>query len=71
MDEDKRTRESSASRGDGVRLCTWVHKAKELPKGKFKREVERYLTGQETEPWELISSTSTRASCRLSSVRSK
>ena len=32
----------------------WVHKAKELPKEAFKREVERHLTGQETEPWEII-----------------
>jgi hypothetical protein len=32
----------------------WVHKAKELPKEAFKREVERHLTGRETEPWEII-----------------
>jgi hypothetical protein len=32
----------------------WVHKAKELPKEQFRREVERYLTGKETEPWEII-----------------
>lgn len=31
----------------------WVHKAKELPKEQFKREVERHLTGKETEPWEI------------------
>jgi hypothetical protein len=31
-----------------------VHKAKELPKEEFKREVERYLTGKETEAWEII-----------------
>ena len=31
-----------------------MHKAKELPKEEFKREVERYLTGKETEPWEII-----------------
>ena len=31
-----------------------MHKAKDLPKEAFKREVERYLTGKETEPWELI-----------------
>ncbi len=29
--------------------CTWVHKAKELPREEFKREVERHLTGKETE----------------------
>ena len=32
----------------------WVHKARELPKEEFRREVERYLTGKETEPWEII-----------------
>jgi hypothetical protein len=32
----------------------WVHKAKELPREEFTREVERHLTGKETEPWEII-----------------
>jgi hypothetical protein len=32
----------------------WVHKAIELPREEFKREVEKQLTGQETEPWEII-----------------
>jgi hypothetical protein len=32
----------------------WVHKARELPREEFKREVERHLTGQETEPWEML-----------------
>jgi hypothetical protein len=31
-----------------------LHRAKELPKEGFKTEVERYLTGKETEPWEII-----------------
>ena len=30
--------------------ATWLHKAQSLPKEEFKREVERHLTGQETEP---------------------
>ena len=34
--------------------ATWLHKAKELPKDGFKTEVERYLTGKETEAWEII-----------------
>jgi hypothetical protein len=34
--------------------ATWLHKATGLPKEEFKREVERHLTGQETEPWEII-----------------
>jgi hypothetical protein len=34
--------------------ATWLHKAREMPKEKFKREVEKELTGRETEPWEII-----------------
>jgi hypothetical protein len=30
----------------------WVYKAAMMPKGELKREVDRYLTGKETEPWE-------------------
>jgi len=32
----------------------WVHKASTMPKEEFKREVDRYLTGKDTEPWEII-----------------
>ena len=44
------------ARRDGSEFasCTWVHKAKELPREEFKREVERHLTGKETEAWEII-----------------
>jgi len=31
-----------------------LHKAQELPKEEFKREVERHLTGKESEPWEML-----------------
>jgi hypothetical protein len=34
--------------------ATWLHKATEPPKEEFKREVEKHLTVQETEPWEII-----------------
>src|SRR5271154_4253205 len=40
--------------GDGFDCATWLHKADELPKEEFRREVERHLTGKETEPWELL-----------------
>jgi hypothetical protein len=40
--------------GQSFDCAPWVHKAKELPRDEFKREVERHLTGQETEPWEII-----------------
>src|ERR1700758_3059214 len=44
------------ARRDGERFdcATWLHKAKELPKEGFKGEVERHLTGKETEPWEIL-----------------
>jgi hypothetical protein len=44
------------ARRDGERFdcAPWVHKATELPKEEFQREVERYLTGKETEPCELL-----------------
>jgi hypothetical protein len=40
--------------GEEFDCATWLHKAKELPKEGFKNEVERYLTGKETEPHEII-----------------
>jgi hypothetical protein len=44
------------ARRDGAEFasCTWVHKAKELPREEFKREVDRHLTGKETEAWEIL-----------------
>ena len=38
--------------GEHFDCATWLHKARELPKEEFKREVEQHLTGKETEPWE-------------------
>ena len=40
--------------GEDFDCATWLHKAKEMPKDGFKGEVERHLTGKETEPWEII-----------------
>jgi hypothetical protein len=40
--------------GEEFDCATWLHRAKELPKEGFKTEVERYLTGKETEAWEII-----------------
>jgi len=40
--------------GQGFNCATWLHKARSLPKDQFKREVEKELTGRETEPWEII-----------------
>ena len=40
--------------GEHFDSATWLHKAKSLPKAGFKGEVERHLTGKETEPWEIL-----------------
>src|SRR5437868_121463 len=40
--------------GQGFDCATWLHKARVLPKEQFRREVEKELTGKETEPWEII-----------------
>ncbi len=52
----KATELAKVARRDGQKFdcATWMHKAQELPKDEFKREVERHLTGQETEPWEML-----------------
>jgi hypothetical protein len=40
--------------GDQFDCAPWVHKAKDLNREEFEREVERHLTGKESEPSELI-----------------
>src|SRR6516162_5018828 len=40
--------------GEEFDCATWLHKARELAKEGFKGEVERHLTGKETESWEII-----------------
>ena len=44
------------ARAEGQRFdcATWMHKAREMPKEEFRREVEKELTGRETEPYEII-----------------
>ena len=44
------------ARWDGQRFdrATWMHKARQLPKDEFKREVKKEPTGKETEPWEIV-----------------
>src|ERR1022692_1457155 len=44
------------ARRDGQHFdcATWLHRAREMPKAEFQREVEKELTGRETEPWEII-----------------
>ena len=38
----------------GFDCATWLHKARAMPKDQFKQEVQKELTGQETEPWEIM-----------------
>jgi hypothetical protein len=47
---------AKVARRDGQEFdcATWLHKARSLPKDQFKREVEKELTGKESEPWEII-----------------
>jgi hypothetical protein len=40
--------------GAGFDCAPWVHKAGAMPREEFQREVERHLTGQETEPHEIL-----------------
>jgi hypothetical protein len=44
------------ARAEGQRFdcAPWVHKARSMPMEEFSREVERQLTGRETEPHEII-----------------
>ena len=52
----KATELAKVAKRDGQRFdcATWLHRAKEFPKEEFKREVSKYLTGKETEPWEIL-----------------
>jgi hypothetical protein len=47
---------AKVARRDGQHFdcATWLHKAREMPKDDFRREVEKELTGREEEPSELI-----------------
>jgi hypothetical protein len=40
--------------GQDFDCATWLHKARAMPKEEFKQEVEKELTGRETEPWEIV-----------------
>ena len=54
MEQSGRTGQGGEEGRRKLRCATWLHKAKEMPKEGFKGEVERHLTGKETEPWEII-----------------
>jgi len=52
----KATELAKVARREGQRFesAIWLHKARSMETGAFKREVERHLTGRETEPCELL-----------------
>ena len=52
----KATELVKVARRDGQEFdcATWLHRAQQLPKEEFKHEVEKHLTGKETEPWEIL-----------------
>jgi len=52
----KATDLAKITRREGQRFdrATWLHKAKATPRKEFKREVERHLTGKESEAWEML-----------------
>ena len=47
---------AKVARRDGQHFdcATWLHKAREMPKEKFKQEVEKELTGKESESSEIV-----------------
>jgi len=52
----KGTELAKVARSDGKHFdcATWLHRARELPKEQFKREVDKHLTGKDSEPTEII-----------------
>src|SRR3989454_3427817 len=54
MDEGIGARETGPRGGSAVRLCNLVAQGPFAPKEQFKREVDKELTGKDTEPWEII-----------------
>ena len=42
------------AKGQSFDCAPWLHKARVMPREEFKREVERLLTGKETEPWDML-----------------
>jgi hypothetical protein len=40
--------------GQHFESAIWLHKARSMQTGEFKRAVEKHLTGKDSEPWELL-----------------
>ena len=54
MDEGAGTREGSVKGGGALRLCNLVAQSPRDAWQEFRRELEKELTGRETEPHEII-----------------
>ena len=54
MDESPGIGEGGPEGGTEIRLAPWLHKASSMPREEFKQEIERHLTGQETEAHEIL-----------------
>jgi hypothetical protein len=52
----KATEVAKVAKRDGQKFesATRLHKARELPKEEFKREVSKHLTRKDTESWEIL-----------------
>ncbi|MGH7868746.1 MAG: hypothetical protein ACREP9_14225 [Candidatus Dormibacteraceae bacterium] len=52
----KATELAKLARREGQRFesAIWLHKARSMQTEEFRREVEKHLTGKDTEPWELL-----------------
>ena len=52
----KATELAKVARREGQRFesAIWLHKARSMQTEVFKREVEKHLSGRDTEPWELL-----------------
>ncbi len=59
-----------AEDGQHFDCAIWLHKARQMPKEEFKQEVEKELTGRETEPWEIIYFKLYESQCRSLRKRS-
>jgi hypothetical protein len=54
MDQREGVGETGAGGGSELRLCTLGAQGRSLPRAEFARELEKELTGRETEPHEII-----------------
>jgi hypothetical protein len=54
MDEGTGIGKGGAKEGTRFNCATWLHKARRMPKDQFRREVEKELTGKETEASEFV-----------------